>query len=148
MPASIACRATGVIAAPSKGSSTIASTLSLMNVSTWAIWASTLLVPSASRSSTSSYCLATASVESVIEAIQPWSAAGAEKPMTILSPGSSLPPASALELVRLGFSGSSEDSLLVQALSPSTATTASVAVTFFRRLMTWCRDMSCSLVAC
>src|SRR4051794_8550841 len=90
MPASIALSATGVSAAPSNGSSTIASTLSLMNVSTWLIWVLTSLVPSATCSWTSSYFSASALAALVIPAIQPWSAAGAEKPMVTVSPLSSL----------------------------------------------------------
>jgi hypothetical protein len=90
MPAFMALSATGVSAAPSNGSSTIASTLSLMNVSTWLIWKLTSLVPSTTRSSTSEYLPASALAALVIAAIQPWSAAGAEKPMTTFLPGSSL----------------------------------------------------------
>jgi hypothetical protein len=90
MPASMACSATGVRAAPSNGSSTIASTPSLMKVSTWLICVLTSLVPSATRRSMSSYLSASARAALVMPAIQPWSAAGAEKPMTTVSPGSSL----------------------------------------------------------
>ena len=68
-----------------------------MKVSTWLICTETSLVPSATRSSTSSYFAASFSADSVIEPIQPWSAAGAEKPMTTLSPASSLEPAGAAE---------------------------------------------------
>ena len=49
-----------VSAAPSNGSSTMASTLSLMKVSTWLICRLTSLVPSATLSSTSSYFSASA----------------------------------------------------------------------------------------
>src|SRR4051794_36204809 len=90
MPASIAFWATGVSAAPSKGSRTMASTPSLMKVSTWLIWVLTSLVPSATCSSTSSYLSATAFAALVMPAIQPWSAAGAENPMVTVSPDSSL----------------------------------------------------------
>src|SRR4051812_29970757 len=90
MPACIALSATGVSAAPSKGSRTMASTLSLMKVSTWLIWVLTSLVPSATFTSTSSYFSSTALAALVMPDIQPWSAAGAEKPMTSLSPGLSL----------------------------------------------------------
>ena len=65
MPASIALVATSVSASPSVGSSTIASTLSLMKVSTWLICWLASLVPSALLSSTSSYFLASASAELV-----------------------------------------------------------------------------------
>src|SRR3954453_13624278 len=90
IPASIALVATSVRAAPSVGSSTIASTLSLMNVSIWLIWRLASLVPSAALSSTSLYFLASASAELLIAASQPWSAAGPEKPMTTFLPGASL----------------------------------------------------------
>src|SRR3954463_3747415 len=90
MPACIAFSATGVRAAPSNGSSTMASTLSLMKVSTWLICVLTSLVPSATFTVTSSYFSSTALAALVMPAIQPWSAAGAEKPMVTLSPDSSL----------------------------------------------------------
>src|SRR3954462_15797871 len=90
IPACIALSATGVRAAPSKGSSTIASTLSLMKVSTWLICVLTSLVPSATFRSTSLYFAASAFAAFVMPAIQPWSAAGAEKPMVTLSPDLSL----------------------------------------------------------
>ena len=90
MPASIALVATSVSAAPSVGSSTIASTLSLMKVSTWLICWLGSLVPSALLSSTSEYFLASSIAELLMAASQPWSAAGPENPRTIFSPGSSL----------------------------------------------------------
>src|SRR4051812_8617878 len=90
MPACMAFSATGVSAAPSKGSSTIASTLSLMKVSTWLIWVLTSLVPSATWSLTSPYLSAAALAAFEMPAIQPWSAAGAEKPMVTVLPVSSL----------------------------------------------------------
>ena len=128
MPASIALRAIGVIAAPSKGSSTMASTSSLMKVSTWLICTATSLVPSATRSSTSSYFAASFSADSVIEPIQPWSAAGAEKPMTTVSPVSSLEPAAAAGgVAACRVSSPSLDSLLVQAASERAATPATRA---------------------
>ncbi len=81
--------ATSVIWAPSNGSSTMASILSLISVSTCEICWLTSLVPSTmfgfdvgQRGRRSSLAL------SVIAAIQPWSAAGAEKPiLTILPSG-------------------------------------------------------------
>src|SRR4051812_29725282 len=91
MPASIALVATSVRAAPSVGSSTIASTLSLMNVSTCAICWLASLVPSAVLRSMSSYFLASSSAELLMAASHPWSAAGPENPMVTVSPGSSLP---------------------------------------------------------
>src|SRR5690606_28570847 len=97
IPASIAFVATSVSAAPSNGRSTIASTPSLMKPSIWLIWTLTSFVPSATRSSTSSYFSASASAALVMAPIQPWSAAGAEKPMTIGSPGASLSETAWLE---------------------------------------------------
>ncbi len=131
MPASIACRATGVIAAPSKGSSTMASTPSLMNVSTWEIWRLTSLVPSATRSSMSSYCSATVWADAVIEPIQPWSAAGAEKPMTTVSPASSLEPESACEVPPASSLSSSSYSLPVHAARANAARPATRPVASF-----------------
>ncbi len=90
MPASIALVATSVNAAPSVGSRTMASTLSLMKVSTWLICWLASLVPSALFSVTSEYFFASARAELLIAASQPWSAAGPENPMTIFLPGSSL----------------------------------------------------------
>ena len=76
IPASIASIATSVRAAPSVGSSTIASTSLLMNVSTCAICWLASLVPSAVSSSMSSYCSAASRALLLIAASQPWSAAG------------------------------------------------------------------------
>src|SRR3954451_24077012 len=128
MPASIAFSATGVMAAPSNGSSTIASTLSLMKVSTWLIWTFTSLVPSATRRSMSSYCAATSLADWVIEPIHPWSAAGAEKPMTTLSPASSLEPSFACDVPPLVSFSSSFEALLVQPARASTARRATTLV--------------------
>ena len=131
MPAFIASRATGVIAAPSKGSSTMASTLSLMNVSTWEICRFTSLVPSATRSSTSSYCAATSFADWVIEPIQPWSAAGAEKPMTTLSPASSLEPEAAWDVPPPRSALSSSELLPVHAVRAIAARPATRPVASF-----------------
>ena len=67
-----------------------------MKVSTWLICVATSLVPSATCRSMSSYCSAVARAASVMPAIQPWSAAGAEKPMVTVSPDSSLSLAATL----------------------------------------------------
>jgi hypothetical protein len=131
MPASIASSATGVMAAPSKGSSTIASTPSLMKVSTWLICVATSLVPSATCRSTSSYSSAAARAASVMPAIQPWSAAGAEKPMVTVSPGSSLSLAAAL--LSPPPSPDSSGVLLVQPASRTPAPTSATAVDLTRR---------------
>ena len=100
MPACIALVATSVSAAPSVGSRTIASTLSLMKVSIWLICWLASLVPSAILKSMSEYFSASAFAELLTAASQPWSAAGPEKPMVTFSPGASLSltaPAGALE---------------------------------------------------
>ncbi len=115
MPASIAWMATSVSAAPSDGSSTIASTPSLMNPSTTAICALTSLVPSANCRSMSSYWSAASWALLLIAASQPWSAAGPEKPIVTVSPGSSLALTAVVSLESLDSSGS----LLVQAVSAS-----------------------------
>ena len=83
MPASIALIATSVSAAPSVGSSTIASTPSLMKVSTWLICRLASFVPSATISSMSGYFAASAMAAELMAPSQPWSAAGPEKPMVI-----------------------------------------------------------------
>jgi len=106
MPASIALIATSVRAAPSLGSRTMASTPSLMNVSTWLICRFTSLVPSATISSTSEYFFASAWVALVIAPIQPWSAAGAENPIVTVLPGSSFLPATTWVAVSVFFSAS------------------------------------------
>src|SRR3954464_15703046 len=136
MPACIALSATGVSAAPSKGSSTMASTLSLMKVSTWLIWVLTSLVPSATTRWTSLYLSAAARAAFVMPAIQPWSAAGAEKPMVTVSPRSSLELAALLappvEVVSSG-------ELLVQPATSAAAPTRQTVVDN-RRRNGRCRD--------
>src|SRR5829696_2094279 len=122
MPASIAWSATGVRASPSKGSSTIASTPSLMKVSTWLIWVLTSLVPSPTTSSTSSYFSASLRADSVIPAIQPWSLAGAEKAMRTVSPVSSLSLAALLPPLPPELSGSLPVQPAISAAAPTSAT--------------------------
>src|SRR4051812_7171683 len=61
-----------------------------MKVSTWLICVLTSLVPSATFRSTSSYFSAWDFAAFMMPAIQPWSAAGAEKPMVTFSPDLSL----------------------------------------------------------
>src|SRR4051812_45922457 len=149
MPAFMAFRATGVIAAPSNGSSTIASTLSLMNVSTWLICRLTSLVPSATRSSTSSYFAASFLADSVIEPIQPWSAAGAEKPMTTLSPLSSFEPVAADVPPEVSAVSPPPSLLLVQPARARTAMPATrPAATFLDFRVVDRRDMVVLLVSC
>src|SRR4051812_8916283 len=132
MPACIALSATGVRAAPSKGSSTIASTLSLMNVSTWLIWVLTSLVPSATFRSTSGYFSASALAALVMPDIQPWSAAGAEKPMVTVSPVSSLELAALFPPLLLEEELSSGE-LLVQPATSAVAPTRQTVVDNRRR---------------
>src|SRR6478752_3987831 len=124
-----------------------------MKVSTWLIWTDTSLVPSATRSSTSSYLAASVLADSVIEPIQPWSAAGAEKPMTTLSPDSSLEPAGAAAVSPAAPSLPSLPSLLL--VQPARARTATPAMrpaaTFLDVVVVDRRDMvvllgSCSVV--
>src|SRR5690349_4940459 len=137
MPASMALRATAVMAAPSNGSRTIASTLSLMNVSTCEIWRLTSLVPSATFSSTSSYLAACALADLVIEPIQPWSAAGAEKPMTTFLPDLSL----SVLLLPIAELVSPSSEPFVQAPRTSVAAAKAPTRAKARRLREWMVDM-------
>ena len=134
------------MAAPSKGSSTIASTPSLMKVSTWLICVPTSLVPSATWSSTSPYSSAAARAASVMPAIQPWSAAGAEKPMVTVSPSSSF------ELAAFSVPPPPEPwlsgSLLVQPATRAPAPTNATAVVIRRRVRSLAADMCLSSVRC
>src|SRR4051794_30829514 len=131
MPASIAFVATGVSAAPSNGSRTMASTFWLMNVSTWLICRFTSFVPSATINSTSEYFLASAWVALVMAPIQPWSAAGAEKPILTFLPGSSFLPAAWFAGALLAFS-SAFGVLLVQAARAITLRPAIAVLTSVR----------------
>src|SRR5262245_27929362 len=83
----MACCAIAVNALPSKGRITSTSTLLLSSVSTWAICWLTSLVPSVALNVTSENFPAWARAFLVIAAIQPWSAAGAEKPILTCLPG-------------------------------------------------------------
>jgi hypothetical protein len=76
-----------VSAWPSNGRITSALTFWLISVSTWLICWLTSLLPSTAFSVTSSYCSACALAFVVMAAIQPWSAAGAEKPIVTSLPG-------------------------------------------------------------
>src|SRR6478735_4800835 len=75
-----------------------------MKPSIWLICTLTSFVPSACLSSTSEYFFASATAPLVMAPIQPWSAWGAEKPMTTLSPGSSFPVVPPGSTVALGAS--------------------------------------------
>src|SRR5688572_17197615 len=146
MPASIARMATSVGAAPSVGSSTIASTLSLMKVSIWLICRLASFVPSAARKSMSSYFSASASAAALIAASQPWSACGPENPMTTVSPGSSFELPALAAAVESPLSLDS-GSLLVHATSIVLAASSAPLVMRIRRSgLEACRDMTYSLV--
>src|SRR3954467_2431581 len=90
MPAACALIAISVSALPSKGRMTSESTFLSISVWTWLIcWLTSLLPSTACR--VTSLCLAAWSLALVVmAAIQPWSAAGAEKPMVTALPGVSL----------------------------------------------------------
>src|SRR3954469_8557789 len=91
MPAVCALSAISVSALPSNGRMTSASTFLSISVWTWLICWLTSLLPSTACSVTS-LCLAAWFLALVVmAAIQPWSAAGAEKPMVTALPGVSLP---------------------------------------------------------
>ncbi len=64
----------------------MASTPSLMNVSTWLICRFASLVPSATTRSMSGYLAASAMAAELMAPSQPWSAAGPEKPIVMVSP--------------------------------------------------------------
>ncbi len=142
MPASIALVATSVSAAPSVGSSTIASTLSLMKVSTWLICWLASLVPSAVFSSTSEYFLASAIAELLMAASQPWSAAGPENPITTFLPGSSLFDVALAWPLSLPLSSVSLVSVLQAERNSTPARAAPVASASRRRGVV--RDIDCS----
>src|SRR3954468_14473767 len=96
MPAVCALMAISVSAFPSKGRITRVSTFLSITVWNWLLCWLTSLLPSTACSVTS-LCLAAWSLALVVmAAIQPWSAAGAEKPMVTALPGVPLPLAAAL----------------------------------------------------
>src|SRR4051812_36284217 len=97
MPAVCALMAISVSALPSKGRMTSALTRLSISVWTWLICWLTSLLPSTACKVTS-LCFAAWSLALVVmAAIQPWSAAGAEKPMVTALPGVSLPLAAAVD---------------------------------------------------
>src|SRR4051794_8465714 len=121
MPASIALRPIEVSWLPSLGRMTSALTFLLISVSTAAIcWAMSLvgLTPS---NVTSLYWPAWSWAFLAIAAIQPWSAAGAEKPMVTAAPGVALSPPVAPTLAVLPAAGAVAGALLVQAVSAAPA---------------------------
>jgi hypothetical protein len=118
--------ATSVRAAPSVGSRTMASTPSLMNVSTWLICRLASFVPSATMSSTSSYFSASLIAAELMAPSHPWSAAGPEKPI-VMVPSDAPPPLSLDEL----FSGAEVSGVVdpdVQAVMSERAATAAPVV--------------------
>src|SRR5690349_24127200 len=90
MPASIADLPTDVSWAPSWGRSTIASGLLWMSDCSAAIWAGASFPASTALRVTSENLAAWAFALAVMAPIQPWSAAGAEKPIVTALPGASL----------------------------------------------------------
>ena len=117
MPAAIALRPVEVSWLPSLGSSTSALTFLLINVSTAAICCVMSLVGFTASNVTSEYWAACALALLAIAAIQPWSAAGAEKPMVTAGPDAVLAPAVGAATLPAGAAGV----LLVQALSAAPA---------------------------
>src|SRR3954469_5456423 len=115
MPASMALIATWVRALPSKGRMTSASTFLSMSVCTWLICWLTSLLPSTACNVTSEYLPAWSLAFVVIAPIQPWSAAGAEKPMVTALPGVSLPLAPPLATLELWDAAADDVLLLVHA---------------------------------
>src|SRR5262245_23837304 len=92
MPASMALRPVEVICAPSCGSSTMTSGFCEISDSTAGRCSVTSLPAATGTNVTSLYLLACASALAVMAAIQPWSAAGAEKPILMALPGAVLSP--------------------------------------------------------
>src|SRR4051794_10476526 len=124
MSASIARRPRLVSWLPSLGRMTSALTFWLISVSTAAICCATSLVGFTGAKVTSGYCSACAFALFAMAAIQPWSAAGAEKPMVTGAPGVALSPAAAPTLAPEPLDGAS---LLVQAATVAAAPTPSAA---------------------
>ena len=122
MPAAIASRPNALSSLPSCGSSTITLGFCEMSVESAERWAAASAPAATGLNSTSWNVLAWASALLVMAAIQPWSAAGAEKPMTTFVPGALLPPVSVLPPVLVWVLGSC--SLLVHAASRAPAPSA------------------------
>ncbi|GAA2221775.1 hypothetical protein GCM10010429_56200 [Micromonospora olivasterospora] len=85
-------------------------------------WAAASAPASTDLSSTSEYAPACAFALLVMAAIQPWSAAGAEKPMVTFLPGAALPPESVSAALVCAAVGAA--SLLVHAVSRAPAPSA------------------------
>ena len=117
MPAAVALSAVAVSCLPSLGSITMTLTFLLISVSTAAICWAMSLVGLTGSNVTSSYWAAWALALLAMAAIQPWSAAGAEKPMVTCLPFAALSPAATATFAVLA---SSSLELLVQAASAAT----------------------------
>ncbi len=128
MPASMALRPVDVIWAPSCGSSTMTSGFCEMSASTAGRCSVTSLPAATGTKVTSLYFFAWALALAVMAAIQPWSAAGAEKPTLMALPGVVLSPW--LSMVWFGLSSVS---LPVQAVSSTPAPTADPTASSRRR---------------
>src|SRR5690606_7425353 len=135
----MALRATWLSCSPSFGRITRTSTLAWISDSTAEICWLMSLVGSTGRNSTSGYRFAISSAVFAIAAIHPWSAAGAENPITTLGPGWSLSvPARAA--CWAGVDELCAGSLPVQAVSRAPAPTAAPPSRKPRRPRGRCRD--------
>src|SRR3954454_10675794 len=123
MPACCACSATAVSCLPSYGSMTMTSTFLPISVWIAAICAATSLVACTDCRLTSEYFAASDAAFFAMAPVQPWSAAGEEKPMVTVFPGVSLPlpPPTAAALVAALLAGEALLELLVQAVSAAAA---------------------------
>src|SRR4029079_14152877 len=131
MPAAMALRPVEVSWLPSLGSSTSALTFLLISVSTAAIcWVMSLVGFTASNV-TSGYWAAWALALLAIAAIQPWSAAGAEKPIVTAGPDAALAPAEGAATLPLGAEPAGV--LLVHSLSAAPAPSPSAPISTLRR---------------
>jgi hypothetical protein len=115
------------------------STLSLMNVSICEICTLTSLLLSAALRVTSSNSAACALAFLAIAAIQPWSAAGARKPMVTFGPSSALPPSPPLPTTALASPSSSL--FPVQPVRTAPAPTAAPPSRKRRRPRPWGREV-------
>src|SRR3954454_9060431 len=124
IPACCACRATAVSCLPSYGSMTMTSTFLAIRVWMAAIWAATSLVACTGCRLTSEYLADSVTAFLAMAPVQPWSAAGEEKPIVTVFPGVSLPlvpplPAAAAAALVVGDDALLD--LLLQAVSAAAA---------------------------
>jgi hypothetical protein len=124
MPAFMASTPAAFSSLPSYGSITITFGFCATSVAIAARWAAASTPASTVRSSTSVYALACAFALFVIAATQPWSAAGAEKPMMTFWPGAAFGLASAFWSFLIWVF--SDGVLLVQAVRTAPAPTAAL----------------------